>query len=103
VNEEIRLTKTTIAVLEVLLAATNDRPVWGTYIAYVADMEQSTVSMILKRLRELGWVEGWREKESEGLGHERYYHELTPVGYQNAVRSLLTREDRRRKQFKRYH
>lgn len=98
-GETVRLTKTTIAVLEALLAASEDRPVWGRYIAERADMETSSVSVILKRLRELGWIESWWEDTSTSGGHPRQFHELTPVGYRRAMRALVAREERRRKIF----
>ena len=101
-NEKIRLTKTRIAVLEILLASGPDRPTYGADIAYRADLETATVSLILKDLREWGWAEGWREESGEGWGARRHYHELTPAGYQGAIQALLFREERRRKQFKNY-
>jgi DNA-binding MarR family transcriptional regulator len=98
-NETVRLTKTTIAVLEALLAASDDRPVWGRNIAETADMETSSVSVILTRLRGLGWIESWWEDTSGYGGHRRQFHELTPVGYSKAVKALLAREERRRRIF----
>lgn len=98
-NETIRLTKTTIAVLEILLANDRDRRVWGHLIAEMADMEPGSVSMILTRLRDRGWIESWWEDEPEGFGRSRRFHELTPVGYRNATKVLLARQERRRKMF----
>jgi predicted transcriptional regulator len=103
-NENLRLTKTTIAVLQQLLAATDEHPAYGSEIAYRADLEVSTVSYILKRLREIGWAEGWHEDDGLHIpGPGRYYHELTPVGYENAVKALLARDRRRREQFRRFY
>lgn len=98
-DEEVRLTKTTIAVLEALLAASEDRPVWGHSIAESADMEPGSVSMILKRLRKRGWIESWWEESGNHYGRSRRFHELTPVGYRRAVKALVAREERRRKMF----
>lgn len=97
----IRLTTTRIAVLKELLVATDERPLWGMEIAYRTNLEQSTVSSVLKDLRELGWAESWVDEDGEG-GATRRYHELTPVGYQKTMQVLLARTERRRRTFRNY-
>lgn len=98
-DEYMRLTKSTIGVLEALLAASDDRPVWGQAIAHDMDLEPSSVSLILKRLRERGWIESWPEDDAARYGRNRLFHELTPIGYQRAMRALLARQERRNRMF----
>lgn len=98
-----RLTTTRIAVLEQLLAVSDSQPLWGMELAYRTNLEPSTVSNILKDLREMGWIESWIDEDNpRGGGRARRYHELTPVGYKETMRALLARTERRGKQFRNY-
>jgi PadR family transcriptional regulator PadR len=76
----IRLTKTTIGVLEALLAATPDSPAWGLSICQDADLGSGTVYPILERLLSRGWIRSWPEEGSHPGRPARRYYELTGEG-----------------------
>lgn len=75
-----RLTKSTVGVLEVLLASTDDAPAWGLSICRDADLGPGTVYPILDRLEELGWVTGWEETAPHPGRPPRRYYRLTGAG-----------------------
>ncbi|MEU5976355.1 helix-turn-helix transcriptional regulator [Streptomyces sp. NPDC047315] len=90
-----RLTKPTIAVLEVLLAATSDRPAWGLSICREADLGSGTVYPILDRLAERGWITSHTEGEPHPGRPPRRYYELTGAGRAQAQAALEARAARR--------
>ena len=90
-----RLTKPTIAVLEVLLAATDDAPAWGLSICRDADLGSGTVYPILDRLLERGWVASYDETEPHPGRPARRYYELTGIGRTRATAALEARNARR--------
>lgn len=94
-----RLTKPTIAVLEVLLAATDDRPAWGLSICIDADLGSGTVYPILDRLAERGWVESWDETTPHPGRPPRRYYQLTASGRAQAQAALEARRALRQKRF----
>jgi PadR family transcriptional regulator PadR len=91
-----RLTKPTIAVLEVLLAATDANPAWGLSICHDADLGSGTVYPILERLAERGWVTSRTESEPHPGRPARRYYELTNTGRGEATVALQARQARRR-------
>ncbi|MBB4711174.1 DNA-binding MarR family transcriptional regulator [Streptomyces luteogriseus] len=93
----IRLTKPTIAVLEVLLEATGDAPAWGLSICRDADLGSGTVYPILDRLTERGWVRSWDETAPHPGRPARRYYELTGTGRAQAHAVLEDRRARRRR------
>lgn len=92
-----RLTKPTIAVLEVLLDATSDAPAWGLSICRDADLGSGTVYPILDRLAERGWVEGRDEADPHPGRPARRYYELTGTGRAQARDALIARRARQRR------
>ncbi|MEE1834923.1 PadR family transcriptional regulator [Streptomyces sp. SP17KL33] len=94
-----RLTKPTIAVLEVLLAATDDAPAWGLSICREADLGPGTVYPILDRLLERGWVTSRHEAEPHPGRPARRYYELTGTGRAQAGAALEARKARRFRRF----
>lgn len=86
-----RLTKPTIAVLEVLLAATDDAPAWGLSICREADLGSGTVYPILDRLLERGWVTSHHETEPHPGRPARRYYALTGTGRSRARDALAAR------------
>ncbi|MFA3872629.1 PadR family transcriptional regulator [Streptomyces sp. MMCC 100] len=84
----VRLTKPTIAVLEVLLTSTEDSPAWGLSICRDADLGSGTVYPILDRLVQRGWVTSWNEEEAHPGRPPRRYYELSGKGREE-VRSAL--------------
>ncbi|WP_046500768.1 PadR family transcriptional regulator [Streptomyces odonnellii] len=93
----IRLTKPTIGVLEVLLAATDDNPAWGLSICRDADLGTGTVYPILDRLAERGWIHSRDETEPHPGRPARRYYELTGTGRKLASEALAVRAQRRRR------
>ncbi|MFJ5027137.1 PadR family transcriptional regulator [Streptomyces sp. NPDC088560] len=91
-----RLTKSTIAVLEVLLASTDDAPAWGLSICRDADLGSGTVYPILDRLEERGWVSSRTETEPHPGRPPRRYYTLTNTGRSLAAGALEARRARQR-------
>ena len=89
-----RLTKPTIGVLEVLLAATPEAPAWGLHICTEADLGPSTVYPILERLSEQGWVTHWPEDAPHPGRPPRRYYELTGTGRVQVQEALKARRTR---------
>jgi DNA-binding PadR family transcriptional regulator len=92
-----RLTKPTIAVLEVLLASTDEAPAWGLSICRDADLGSGTVYPILDRLEERGWVSSRAESEPHPGRPPRRYYELTNTGRSLAVSALAARRARQQR------
>ncbi|MGI5445755.1 PadR family transcriptional regulator [Streptomyces sp. CA-243310] len=90
-----RLTKPTIGVLEVLLAATSDDPPWGLSICMDADLGSGTVYPILDRLQEIGWVTSRDETGPHPGRPARRFWELTGTGRAQAQAALAARRARR--------
>jgi DNA-binding PadR family transcriptional regulator len=90
----VRLTKPTIAVLEVLLASTDDSPAWGLSICRDADLGSGTVYPILDRLEDRGWVSSRTESEPHPGRPPRRYYALTGQGRSLATSALEARHAR---------
>lgn len=67
-----------------------DRSLYGRELARATHLEERTISQILERFREDGWVERGEPTPSP-VGPARYYYELTPLG-ENAVDRLIERQ-----------
>jgi DNA-binding PadR family transcriptional regulator len=91
-----RLTKPTIGVLEVLLAATDEQPAWGLSICTDADLGPGTVYPILDRLAERGWIASRDETEPHPGRPARRYYALTEQGRADVEAALAARQARRR-------
>jgi DNA-binding PadR family transcriptional regulator len=90
----IRLTKPTLAVLDVLLHAGLDENVWGLRICEQADLGSGTVYPILERLSAAGWVESrWETAQPAGRPRRRYY-QVTSTGRAEAATALAARTAR---------
>ncbi|MFG1808166.1 PadR family transcriptional regulator [Streptomyces sp. NPDC049040] len=96
----IRLTKPTIAVLEALLAATDDNPAWGLSICMDADLGSGTVYPILDRLTGVAWVTSQDETTPHPGRPARRYYRLTGTGRAAAQAALEARRTRRRVTFR---
>jgi DNA-binding MarR family transcriptional regulator len=81
VQQRIRLTTTTLAVLNVLMAATTSgEPAWGFRICEQAGLGPGTVYPILDRLERNGWLSGsWEADQPAGRPRRRFY-EMTAIG-----------------------
>ncbi|MFD7669104.1 PadR family transcriptional regulator [Streptomyces sp. NPDC059788] len=90
-----RLTKPTIAVLEVLLSASDDAPAWGLSICRDADLGSGTVYPILDRLKTYGWVTTRVEAEPHPGRPPRTYYALSGTGRAQAHAALEARRARR--------
>jgi DNA-binding MarR family transcriptional regulator len=92
----IRLTKPTLAVLDVLLAARPDDDVWGLRICERADLGSGTVYPILERLARAGWVQSrWEADHPSGRPRRRLY-QITAAGRAELATALAARAARRR-------
>ena len=92
-----RLTKPTLAVLDVLMQATDDDPVWGFRICERADLGSGTVYPILDRLAELGWIEAtWEAEQPRGRPRRRLY-QMTGLGRTEFPSARAERDSRRRR------
>ncbi|MGV9693763.1 PadR family transcriptional regulator [Streptomyces sp. NPDC003444] len=95
-----RLTKPTIAVLEILLAAQDNNPPWGLSICHDADLGPGTVYPILDRLKTRGWVATRTEEEPHPGRPPRMYYRLTGAGRSEATAALEARQAKRRTTFR---
>lgn len=88
----IRMTRPTVEVLRLLLPAPTDDPLWAARICEEADLGKSTVSQILSRLTELGWVTTIQEEEGSHPGRPpRIFYVLTGTGRQEVHLALAAR------------
>ena len=92
-----RLTKATLAVIDVLAVATDDDPTWGLRICEEADLGPGTVYPILERLAEVGWLTSYWEAEQPSGRPRRRYYELTGAGRTESAAAKAARESRRRR------
>jgi DNA-binding MarR family transcriptional regulator len=90
-----RLTKATIALLDVLVEADPGEPLWGLLICRRADLGPGTVYPGLERLAERGWVtSSWEDVQPAGRPRRRFYT-LTVLGRREYAAALAARERRR--------
>jgi PadR family transcriptional regulator PadR len=89
------MTRTTIAVLEVLLRVTGDNPAWGFSICNDADLGSGTVYPILDRLTSRGWITSREETGPHPGRPARRFYELTNFGREQAEAVLSARRARR--------
>ncbi|MFE6496294.1 helix-turn-helix transcriptional regulator [Streptomyces sp. NPDC057748] len=88
----IRMTRPTVEVLRLLLPASVDDPLWAARIGEEADLGKSTVSQILARLVELGWVTTSQEDRGSHPGRPpRTFYVLTETGRREAALALAAR------------
>jgi len=93
----LRLTKPTLAVLDVLAQAAPDDDVWGLRICEEADLGPGTVYPILERLAAAGWLDSyWEDGQPSGRPRRRF-HQLTGVGRVGLGEALAARATRRRR------
>ncbi|MFG2794059.1 PadR family transcriptional regulator [Streptomyces sp. NPDC048419] len=90
----IRLTRPTVEVIKVLLAAPPDAPAWGLKICEEGDLGSGTVYPILERLTKQGWITSFEETAPHPGRPARRYYELTATGRMEALTAL---EERRRR------
>lgn len=84
----IRLTTTTLQVLEVLAGRSGE--VYGLEIATATGLMTGTIYPILARLERAGWVEG-RWDTSDDRGPRKRYYRLTPPARQETEEILAAR------------
>ncbi|MEV8092498.1 MarR family transcriptional regulator [Streptomyces nigra] len=88
------MTRPTVDVLRVLLAAPDGDPLWGAKISELTDLGKSTVSHILARLTALGWVTVRQEEEPHPGRPARMLHTMSPQGRRQAKAALAARQGR---------
>jgi PadR family transcriptional regulator PadR len=92
----IRLTKPTLAVLGVLMAAGPDDLIWGFRLCEEADLGSGTVYPLLERLEQAGWVAGSWEDPAPADRPRRRFYEMTGAGRREAAAAIAAREASRR-------
>lgn len=89
-----RVTEPTVAVLRVLLAASD--PVWGLKIIKETGLKAGSVYPILSRLEDALWISGEWEAEDERSGPRRRLYRFTEEGEREAVRVVTAFDEKRR-------
>lgn len=87
----IWLTRPTVEVLRLLLAASVDDPLWGAKIGEQTDLGKSTVSQVLTRLTVLEWVTPREEEGSHPDRPARVFWALTEEGRRQAEAAMAAR------------
>lgn len=91
--QQLRLTRTTRAVLKALLDGFED-DLWGLRIGKLTQLPSGTVYPLLTRLEDLGWVETRWEDVGDGAerstGPRRRFYRLTPDGLVQTRAALAT-------------
>ncbi|MEZ0113762.1 PadR family transcriptional regulator PadR [Catenulispora sp. EB89] len=91
--QQLRLTRTTRAVLQVLCDGFED-DLWGLRICHLTRLPSGTVYPLLTRLDDLGWVEARWEDIGVGAerstGPRRRFYRLSPDGLIQARAALTT-------------
>lgn len=95
----IRLTRTTLDVLGVLLTSSKDDPAWGLKICEETGLGSGTVYPILDRLTENGWITAKQETDPHPGRPARRYYELTDAGRTSAREAWERRRARRSHRF----
>lgn len=91
----VRLTTTTIKVLDMLLAANPDDPPWGYRICEETGLGSGTVYPILERLEKANWIAGrWETGQPEDRPSRRFYS-LTDTGSREYAAALAAKGKRR--------
>lgn len=89
--QQVRLTRTTRAVLEVLLDGYGEE-LWGLRICGLTNLPSGTVYPILVKLEDLGWIEscweGDQSSSSRTTGPRRRFYRLTSAGLQQTQDAL---------------
>ncbi|GAA1963423.1 PadR family transcriptional regulator [Catenulispora subtropica] len=82
-RRELRLTRTSQAVLQTLIDGFEDE-LWGLRICHLTKLPSGTVYPLLARLEDLGWVEtSWEgdgRTNTRTTGPRRRFYRLTPNG-----------------------
>ncbi|WP_370381096.1 PadR family transcriptional regulator [Catenulispora sp. GAS73] len=90
-RQELRLTRTSRAVLQTLVEGFED-DLWGLRICHLTKLPSGTVYPLLARLEDLGWVTThWENDELSAprtTGPRRRFYRLTPDGLVAARASL---------------
>lgn len=92
-RQELRMTRTSRSVLEVLVDGFED-DLWGLRICHLAKLPSGTVYPLLARLEDIGWVETRWETDEDApartTGPRRRFYRLTPNGLASARTALAT-------------
>jgi DNA-binding PadR family transcriptional regulator len=94
--QQLRLTRTTRAVLQALLDGFQE-DLWGLRVCHETGLPSGTVYPLLTRLEDLGWVvTAWEDVGSgaeRSTGPRRRFYRLTPDGLAR-TREVLAERDR---------
>lgn len=93
----LRLTKATLAVVAVLMAAGPDERIWGFKLCQEADLGSGTVYPLLERLERDGLVSSFWEEPAPRDRPPRRFYELTNHGRQEIAAAIAARTAARRR------
>jgi PadR family transcriptional regulator, regulatory protein PadR len=91
----IRLTMVVVDVLDVIMHAAADDPVWGSQICQQTGRGSGTVYPALDRLMKAGWISDRWENPVPADRPRRRFYAITPVGREEYGAALLGRANRR--------
>ena len=97
-SAKLRMTTTTWKVLDVLVGASPEDPMFGLRICDRAELGSGTVYPVLDRLERVGWVSRRWESEQPIGRPKRCYYTVTDTGrtgYEQAVAERAARRSRR--------
>jgi PadR family transcriptional regulator PadR len=96
-SSPLRLTKPTLAVLGVLMAAAPDEHVWGFRLCEEADLGSGTVYPLLERLERGGIVRSFWEDPAPPDRPKRRFYEMTSNGRREVAAAVAARNAARRR------
>lgn len=91
----IRLTAAVMDVLDVLMNASPDDPMWGLRICEQTSLGSGTVYPVLNRLARAGWVTASWEYPPPADRPRRRFYELTATGREQYAAAMNARNERR--------
>jgi PadR family transcriptional regulator PadR len=93
-SPRVRLTTTTVTVLDMLLAADPDHPPWGYRICEETGLGSGTVYPILERLEKVGWIAGRWETDQPDDRPSRRFYSVTETGSREYAAAIAVRRRR---------
>jgi PadR family transcriptional regulator, regulatory protein PadR len=95
-SPRVRLTTTTVRVLDMLMSADPDEPPWGYRICEETGLGSGTVYPILERLEKAEWIAGrWETSQPEDRPSRRFYT-ITERGAREYAAAVAAKRSRHR-------
>lgn len=97
-SPRVRLTTTTVKVLDMLISADPDAPPWGYRICEETGLGSGTVYPILERLEKANWIAGrWETGQPDDRPSRRFYAVTEMGGREYTAASAGKRRRRSRR------